>query len=542
VPFNAIPAENFLNRGYELDYLRGLFELKRNALGGNVFLEGSRGIGKTELLKQLYRVLFWEEKAVPFYYSFRTANLRGSYFARDYFTRFVRQYLAFLKKEPAITDQPSEPLLRLLPALSSLGLTWLIDCVENFQDHVRNNDLYWQMVAAISAPVLAAQRGALPVIVMLDDFDAAANLFESSLGDGHGLVTLFAESMRSRLCPHAITGAAGALEAILADPSLAGLTERLPLGPLPKDLAGKLFKTHLARLKIKGAADCDFEFLDTLKGNPLYLRNLAKAAWKMQKNSLTEEDLVECYSLDVTEGETAFYWSSLLKGITANPAARKQALALLAEQDRGSGGGQRLLTAAGWSRAEADALLASLLASGLAQKEDAVLGDFIYGRVLMEVEDQAAGAARGKIAAPYLDRAEGSCFELTIPMSENAELVVAKAVEQIGKNMNLDEDFLNRLQLALIEVCINAMEHSGSYDRKVFLKMVTRPEKLEIVVESSGRPFSVDSRTELPVEEKLQAGMRRGWGFKLVQGIMDSVKVERINDRTRVILTKNTGG
>jgi anti-sigma regulatory factor (Ser/Thr protein kinase) len=44
------------------------------------------------------------------------------------------------------------------------------------------------------------------------------------------------------------------------------------------------------------------------------------------------------------------------------------------------------------------------------------------------------------------------------------------------------------------------------------------------------------------VEEKLQAGMRRGWGFKLVQQIMDSVKVERINDRTRVILTKSTAG
>ena len=128
---------------------------------------------------------------------------------------------------------------------------------------------------------------------------------------------------------------------------------------------------------------------------------------------------------------------------------------------------------------------------------------------------------------------------MVIPMSSNAELVVAKAVEQIGKNMNLDAEFLNYLQLALIEVCINAIEHSGSYEKKIFLKFITRPDKLEIIVENSGRPFSLESLKEVPVEEKMRLGMKRGWGYKLVHKIMDSVKVERVNDRTRVILTKN---
>lgn len=541
MPFNAIPAENFLNRGYELDYLRGLSDLKENALGGNVFLEGGRGMGKTELLRQLYRVLFWEDRVVPFYYSFRTANLKGSYFAKDYFSRFVRQYLAFLKKEPAIADNASEPLLRLVPALSPLGLYWLIDGIENFQEHVHKNDLYWQMVAAISAPVLAAQKGGKPVIIMLDDFDAAAHLYESNLGDVHGLVSLFSESMKSRNCPHVITGAAGALETLFTDPSLAGMTERLPLGPLPQDLAVKLFRTHLTHLKVQGAPETRFQFLETLAGNPLYLRNLAKSAWKMQKNDLTEKDLVEGYGLDVTEGETAFYWSSILKGHLGNPAARRKALSLLMKppESRGNGGGEGLLRAAGLSGGETDALLETLAGSGIAREGDAVLKDFLFGRYLMEVEGLKAGTVREKIVSRYLSQQEGSCFELVVPMSENAELVVAKAVEQIGKNMSLDDDFLNRLQLALIEVCINAMEHSGGYEKKVFLKMVTRADRLEIIVESAGRPFSVDHRTEIPVEEKLQAGLRRGWGLKLVQGIMDSVKVERINDRTRVILTKN---
>jgi len=68
VPSNAIPAEDFLNREPELDYLKGLAELKEKALGGNVFLEGARGMGKTELLNQLHRALFLEDNGAPFYY------------------------------------------------------------------------------------------------------------------------------------------------------------------------------------------------------------------------------------------------------------------------------------------------------------------------------------------------------------------------------------------------------------------------------------------------------------------------------------------
>jgi hypothetical protein len=170
MPFNAIPAEDFFNRENELHYLKGLSELKKSALGGDVFLEGARGMGKTELLKQLYRLLYWEDEVVPFYYSFKTANLKGAYFAKDYFSGFVRQYVAFTKKDPTIVQSAAEPFERLMPAISSLGLSWLIDCIEDFQTHVNKNDVYWQIVAAISAPVIAAKKSGKPVIVLSASF------------------------------------------------------------------------------------------------------------------------------------------------------------------------------------------------------------------------------------------------------------------------------------------------------------------------------------------------------------------------------------
>jgi anti-sigma regulatory factor (Ser/Thr protein kinase) len=540
VPFNTIPAEDFLNRVNELDYLRGLSVLKGNALGGNVFLEGARGIGKTELLKQLYRLLFWEDHVVPFYYSFKAANLKGTYFAKDYFTKFVRQYISFARKDPSLADSAAEPIQRLMPAISSLGLYWLIDCIEDFQEHVNKKDVYWQIVAAISAPVVAAQKSGKPVIVMLDDFDAAEHLYESSLGDAHGLISLFGESMKNNLCSHVMTGSAGALEAIFTDHSLIGMTEQMRLGPLPEDLATALFKAHLANLKITCAPDEPLKFLGILRGNPLYIRNLAKAAWKMQKKELNEKDLIECYGFEVSEGETAFYWSSVFSRYVQNAATRKVMLKLLMRsvENGGSEDGERLSMISGLCEAETGAIIETMESAGFIRDRDAVFQDFIRCLYMKEIEGRKADDVREKIESKYISEREESCFELVIPMSSNAELVVAKAVEQIGRNMNLDSEFLNHLQLALIEVCINAMEHSGSYEKKVFLKFITRPDKLQIIIENSGRPFSLDSRTEIPIEEKLRLGMKRGWGFKLVYAIMDSVKVERVNDRTRVILTK----
>ena len=541
MPFNAIPAENFLNREPELNYLKGLSNLKANALGGDVFLDGARGMGKTELLKQIYRILFWENNVVPFYYSFKTANLKGTYFAQDYFTGFVRQYISFVKKDPSLASNVAEPLQRLMPTISSLGLYWLIDYIEGFQDHVNKNDFYWQLVAAISAPVMAAQKLGKPVIIMLDDFDAAAHLYESSLGDAHGLISLFGESMRNRRCPHVITGSAGALESIFTDHSLIGMTERMRLGPLPEDLAVALFRAHLRNLKITCAPGVQLEFLDILRGNPFYIKNLAKAAWKMQKNAINEKDLIECYSFEVSDGETAFYWASAFSRYVKNSAQRKAMLKLLmhAIENGGIEDGKRLSMVSGLGEAETETLLGALETSGIIRAKDAVLQDFIHCLYMKGIEGRNANDAREKIEAKYIQEREESCFELVIPMSSNAELVVAKAVEQIGRNMNLDAEFLNYLQLALIEVCINAIEHSGSYEKKVFLKFITRPDKLEIIIENSGRPFSLESIKEVPVEEKMRLGMKRGWGYKLVHKIMDSVKVERINDRTRVILTKN---
>ncbi len=543
MPLHCIPTKEYLDREDELAYLRQLADPGKDTLALNVLLVGARGVGKTELLKQLYQGLFWDgQQVVPFYYSFKTSALKSATFAKDYFTRFIRQYLAFLRKEPLLIDTAGMPPHRLMPLISSLGLNWMAEGIENFKENADQGDIYGQILSAVSAPANAAQRGGRPILVMLDDFTTAEDLHEAHRGDASGLTSLFEESMKSSLCPHIITGSpASRLEAIFSDPSLYKGTERLRVSPLPEDTAFALFSSLLEKMQITCSREAALGLMRRLRGNPLYIRNMARALRKTGKKDLAERDLAECYSSEVSDGDTAFYWSSVFNECVREKGLKRPVLKLLVHRlSRGeSDGRERLAQILGMREGEIGKTLDILDAFDHGQDSDPVFADFIRSRHMREVEEKSAGEIRERLLEGYGSSRDPSVFELVIPMGDQAELVAARAVDQIGKNINLEPDFLNYIQMALVECCINAMEHSGSYDKKIYLKFITSPQRLEIIIESSGRPFSAELLQEVPVERKLAAGRKRGWGFSLMRKIMDEVRVERVHDRTRVTLIKN---
>jgi anti-sigma regulatory factor (Ser/Thr protein kinase) len=551
LPFNAILEKDFINREEELAYLRRLAHLREGAVSGNVLLEGARGIGKTELLKQIYRSIFWEEnEVIPFYFCFQRATLKAAHFAKDYFSRFLRQYLAYVKKDPSFIVNMSTPLTRLMPTVSSLGMDWMADLIEDFLEQTSGGGLYERMLAAVSAPAVTASRSGKPVLVLLDDFHLATRLYEAHPGDSPGLISLFEDYMKASLSPHVIAGSPeGALEQIFTDDCYRGKAERIQVRPLPEDVAFSLLKSLCARLQTSVQDDCK-GYMKFLGGNPLYIRNMAKAFWRMRRKEVTRRDFRECYSHEVSEGETAFYWSSVLGAFLGDVEGRRLAVEMLMHcmvsdfQVRDMG---RLARRLGMPEPATRETLAALRASGVIQAaggirplRDPVLRDFIRALYMREVEARPPEKIRELIEKRrYPDRAETSHFEMTIPMTSDAELVAARVVEQIGKNISLKPEVITQLQLALIEACINAMEHSGSYEKKVLLRFDMTPRRVEIVIESPGRAFSPAAKAEPRIEDKLRSENKRGWGLKLMREIMDEVKVETMEDRTRVILVKN---
>ena len=87
-------------------------------------------------------------------------------------------------------------------------------------------------------------------------------------------------------------------------------------------------------------------------------------------------------------------------------------------------------------------------------------------------------------------------FDMTLPKAKEAELIVAQSLEQIGKNLNINQDAIGQLQIAVIEACINAIEHGRGMDDKVYISVAVEEDQLEVSVESAGQEFIVQETGE----------------------------------------------
>ncbi|MFL6284090.1 MAG: ATP-binding protein [Pyrinomonadaceae bacterium] len=140
--------------------------------------------------------------------------------------------------------------------------------------------------------------------------------------------------------------------------------------------------------------------------------------------------------------------------------------------------------------------------------------------------------------------AEGSAdeFAMELPMGEDTELIAAHTVEQIARRMEFQPDAINQIKTALVEACINAAEHSLSTERKIYNRFRVEGDKLVITVSSRGlsAPASISengSSLSLNGGEPGAKG-RRGWGLRLIRTLMDDVEFERVDDGTRLRMTK----
>ena len=129
-------------------------------------------------------------------------------------------------------------------------------------------------------------------------------------------------------------------------------------------------------------------------------------------------------------------------------------------------------------------------------------------------------------------------FELVLPMVSETELVAARAVEEIAKKGSFDDNATNQIKMALIEACINAIEHSRVKDGKVYLRFLLNKERLTIYVENEGKDFEPALVAEPHIDEKIFGSHKRGFGIKLIKNLMDSVNFEKVNNYTRLKMVK----
>jgi len=124
-------------------------------------------------------------------------------------------------------------------------------------------------------------------------------------------------------------------------------------------------------------------------------------------------------------------------------------------------------------------------------------------------------------------------YEMIVPMGEDTEMIAAQTVEEIARRHHFAPKAINQIKTALVEACINATEHSLSPDRKIYQKFAVEDDKIVITISNRGLRLADKQAQEITPDEG-----RRGWGLNLMKNLMDEVKVEQVDDGTRISMTK----
>jgi anti-sigma regulatory factor (Ser/Thr protein kinase) len=125
-------------------------------------------------------------------------------------------------------------------------------------------------------------------------------------------------------------------------------------------------------------------------------------------------------------------------------------------------------------------------------------------------------------------------YSLTVEMGDEGEVLAARNFGEIAEKHGIAAKAATQIKTALIEALINADEHSLSPDRRVEIHFAVASEIITITVTNRGLRLTghMLSQADAPSE-------RRGWGLKLIQELMDEVRVEPTDDGTRLVMVKS---
>jgi serine/threonine-protein kinase RsbW len=154
----------------------------------------------------------------------------------------------------------------------------------------------------------------------------------------------------------------------------------------------------------------------------------------------------------------------------------------------------------------------------------------------------ALAEALGLPAPAWPEPGEGSTapaleMEMIIPRAADAELVAARALEQLAENLGMSPEDTGRIKTALVEACINAFEHSGDRDGRVRLWFAVAAGKLVMRVENRGLPLAALPSPAAPGDQP----RRRGWGLTLIRQLIDEVRIEPREDGVSLVMEKVLG-
>jgi anti-sigma regulatory factor (Ser/Thr protein kinase) len=542
MPFSTLPDKDFFDRQQDMALLSERILSVKSGLVRSAVLSGPRGIGKTELLKQLFGRLFWkQDRVVPFHYTVNPAHLSAAAFAKTYLVQFLCQKFAFEKKEQALLHQDGMSIEDVSALAKDRAAHWAVELLARYRRNMQ--DPLDALHIAITAPYRSVLATGIPVAVLIDEFQRLRDLHIEGLPDPK-LVALLEEPLSSGRTPHLITGNVPEIQEM----DVASGLERIPVRPLGPDGALSRARALLGGQEV----ECSLPplLMRLLGGNPLYIGCVVGS---VSANAACDEAAYwEAYLHEVSQGTLSSSWSAVLKRFFPDLDLRRSALMIAHTVHRAPEplSCQRIARSLELTDRQVGDAVRALYLSGIIRGEfgvlrpveDRVLRDVLEFLYQKEVLGQSGREQERAIRERLLPQKEQTLrFDLAIPMVKESELIAAQCIEQIGKNLHIHEDIIGQLQIAVIEACINAIEHGKGMDDAVAVSIAAKEGRLEVSIESAGPEFIMQETGEPARGQESAKEPARGWGIKLMKRFADEVRFERTAKGTRTVLIKNLG-
>jgi serine/threonine-protein kinase RsbW len=132
-------------------------------------------------------------------------------------------------------------------------------------------------------------------------------------------------------------------------------------------------------------------------------------------------------------------------------------------------------------------------------------------------------------------------MELTLPMVPDIEIAAARAAGNLARELGMSAEKIDEMAHAIIEACINAREHSGCADNRIYLRFVGTSladgtPRIDVWITDHGRGF--DQGEARLRRKKLGTAHKRGWGLQIIEAHMDEVDITSSGQGTTIHMVK----
>ncbi|HYO75540.1 MAG TPA: ATP-binding protein [Thermoanaerobaculia bacterium] len=132
-------------------------------------------------------------------------------------------------------------------------------------------------------------------------------------------------------------------------------------------------------------------------------------------------------------------------------------------------------------------------------------------------------------------------MELTLPMVPDIEIAAARAAGNLARELGMASESIDEMAHAMIEACINAREHSGSEDRRIYVRITGTSvgednSRIDIWISDHGKGFDLSEARSR--RQSRGAVHKRGWGLSIIEAHMDEVGITSSQDGTTIHMVK----